>query len=248
MPIFVNAAKTEVDLVKNNAAKTEADFVKVNAAKLIAYEKGGGLPPIQTTIEFLDWSQTYRGSGGVSGGTNRDRLSYAGDGWNNEQEIGCSGILNFAAVQAALTLRPHVTGAAMFVWVGHRFSGTGTVWVGFHGAGSEPATLPTRLHSEKAVNWGIPVTWTKPPSGLGEQLSAFMSQDHGQNIANNIINGAVRGMMVTNEDSNGIPDWGWFTGTHRSTSNTDGISGGITFINAGEIYAAHLVINHQVSP
>lgn len=186
------------------------------------------------TVQYFGnkWSPTFRASGAPSGGSNRDTLSYWGDGWNNENENSMVGFrdVDVAALEADLTLRPHIISGRVQNWVGHVFSGTRQAWVGFHG---EKTTLPTafsRLHSEKDAAWAISCQLPKPPSGAGASTWTALPASTLENLAAQFAAGNVGGMTITADDANFDEWWGWCSGDGVSTSNSGGNSGGIVDI------------------
>jgi len=244
MPILVNAAKTSVPLIQQGAGKTDVDAVKVNADKAFSYLKSS---PELLVIELgvgTGWAETYRETGPISGGDNRDVLAYAGvGGWNGENENGLMGIHNLAAVVAALNAKPNVVGdAAVFCWTGFkRSAAAGTMWFGWHDQIAMPGSLPARFTPETDLTYNTPIAWTRP-GAAGESNSAVVPEARAQNIIDKIRDGTFGGSWFSADAGDINDNWGWFMGSSRSTSNSSGISGGITAMNPGDTQVARLEV------
>jgi len=188
--------------------------------------------PITVTYYGNKWSPTFRESGAPSGGSNRDELSYWGDGWNNEGELSMVGFRDFdlADAKAQLDLRPFILSGQVKVWVGHVFSGTQIGWQGFHGVrGAEPGAF-SRLHDEKDAAWATELHIPKPPSGDGAALWTPLPPSTFDNISQGFRDETIGGMTLTAEDASGDAWWGWVSGSSYSTSNSGGSSGGLVDI------------------
>ena len=237
MPIVVNAAKTEVALVKNNAAKTEADFVKVNAAKTIAYTKS--LPPLVQTFDLLAGSTVYRGvAGGISNRPDVRNFMYYGWNWNSEIErtMVRMDTPNRDALRDMLLLRPIITKIEVAIWTQHtQNSATADGYFGWHSSQGEAANF-ARLHSEKDAAWssGLMNIPHNGSSGGNQALFAMPGAIFANFLATAQA-GNLWGMTLTNEDAtnSGTGNWGWTAGDSRCTSESGGSCNGSTLVNTG---------------
>jgi len=209
--------------------------------------------PILTVVNFGTvsggtWVQTYRASGSPSGGSNRDRLIYAGaGGWNSEAEEGLASIYDLAGVAAAFTAKPTFISGTAYIWTGYkRSSAAGNCYFGYSpgpAGDTAPGFIPFRSHNEDDPNYTTVVPWTRP-GATGEQNSAPITAQAGPNIVSGIAIQSLQTCWLSN-DNEGDDNWGWFMGSARSQSNSGGTSGSLTDITVGESYVARLEIMHQ---
>lgn len=208
--------------------------------------------PVLTVVEFGStgsWVQTYRASGSPSGGSNRDRLLYAGvDGWNGENEEGLASVLDPAGVAAAFTAKPTFLSGTAFVWSGYkRSSAAGRVFFGYSpgpSGTSAPGFIPFRSHDETDPNWTTEIPWTRPGAS-GESNSAPMTAQAGQTVLSSLAIQQVQSCWLSNDFDNDSDNWGWFAGSAYTNSNSGGTSGSLVDIAPGDTHVARLEIMHQ---
>jgi len=205
-----------------------------------------------TTLTFWanNASQTYRESGAPSGGSNRDVLSYWGDGWNNELEYGWISLNDPAGLQAALAARPYILSGRLYHWVGHTYSGTQPVWWGWSNVNAEPASWPGRIDgvSDTDPNWAIPGSLPKP-GGAGLEVDFPIPDAVLRTLEARIPLGEIQAMTLTSDSSTGNPQWGWSSGSGASTSNSGGSSGGIQDIaNTTDPRSLRIELTLDVAP
>jgi len=207
--------------------------------------------PIITTVQFgvQQWTQTYRPTGQQSGGSNRNDLNYAGvDGWNSQNEIGMSGIYDWAAIQAAFTAKPTVVGTVeVHWWVGYKRSSTpGRAFVRFHDGSPtvRPASLPGIYGTELDSNFSTEIPWTRPGS-TGEAADATGTEAFGQTFVDGVVAGTIGGVVTTSDTDGDRNQWGWYMGDQRSRSNSGGSSGSMIDTQPGEVYVPRFIITHQ---
>ena len=208
--------------------------------------------PILTIVSFggtTAWSQTYRDTGNPSGGSNRDRLLYAGvGGWNGENEHGLASVNDLPGIAAAFTAKPTFISGTAYVWSGFkRSSAAGNVYFGYSPgpAGTEaPGFRPFRSHDETDPNYTTVIPWTRP-GAAGEPNSAPITAQAGPFIVNGFAISSLQSCWLSSDEGNINDNWGWFAGSATSGSNSGGSSGNLSDINVGDTEIARLEIMHQ---
>ena len=207
--------------------------------------------PVLTVVEFGStsaWVQTYRASGSPSGGSNRDRLMYAGaGGWNSEAEEGLGSVIDMPAVAAAMAAKPTFISGTAYVWSGYkRSSNAGNLYFGWSPgpAGTvAPGFIPFRSHDETDPNWTTVIPWTRPGAS-GESNSAAITPAAGANIVNALGLNSIQSCWLSN-DNEGDDNWGWFAGSAYTNSNSGGTSGSLVDIAPGDTHVARMEIMHE---
>ena len=234
--------------VKVAGAWREIDrgFVKVNGQWRQWYTQSD---PITVTYFANRAGLTYRGlTGPPSEGSNRGVLTYWGRGFNSEQELSMMFLNDPASLVADLAERPFILSGRVRHWVGHVYSGTQPVRWGWHNQQNPPASF-SRLHSEDDPAWSVPGSFAKPPSGAGSESNFGISRQVLDTLQAQIPGGFIQGLTLTSESSNGIPQWGWSSGSAASTSNSGGNSGGIQDIsNSNDPRSCRLELTIDFAP